>query len=181
MLDGLFSGAGRDFESLGLGWLTLASDTLAPDGAEGDAVGHVRAALRALADQRRFFGNREPRETPTPRLKALWQRVHERGGPEPEELRKAVADRAGDAVIDYVIDPDKVCIRLSTGLAWVCESCRRQHLSRAAGYCTRCARPLPEGAHDRAGGNGLLRVEGAYRRWTLPDDLRRAHRARPTG
>lgn len=144
LLDGLFSGAGRDFESLGLGWLTLASDTLPADGAVGDPVGHVRAALRALADQRRFFGNRDPRDTPTPRLTALWKRVHQRGGPDPEELRKTVADRAGAAIVDYVIDPDKVCIRLSTGSAWVCDGCRRQHLSRAGGYCTRCARPLPE-------------------------------------
>ena len=143
LLQGLFSGAGRDFESLGLGWLALATDDKPADAIPDGALGHVRAALRALADQRRFRGNREGRDEPTPRLRELWRRVHERGGPEPQELRALVAAGSGSAIVQYVIDPEQVCIRPSTGRAWVCASCKRQHLNRAGGYCTKCARELP--------------------------------------
>jgi hypothetical protein len=143
-LDGLFSGGGRDFESLGLGWLALADDREEPAGAVGTATGHARAALRVLADQRRFFGMRDARDTPTPRLKKLWKDIEKQGGSTADELRELVEGRSGPAIRDYVIDPAHVCIRLAAASAWVCTGCHRQHLSRVGGYCTKCSRPLPE-------------------------------------
>ncbi len=144
MLDGLFSGAGRDFESLGLGWLALADDDQPADQAAGTSTGHVRAALRVLADQRRFYGLRDGRDKPTPRLRQLWKAIEDQAGPDQDDLRHLVAARSGAAVRDYVIDPAQVCIRLSTGSAWVCSRCHRQHLSRVGGFCTKCARALPD-------------------------------------
>jgi ATP-dependent helicase YprA (DUF1998 family) len=144
MLDGLFSGAGRDFESLGLGWLGLANDREPANAEPGSANGYARAALRALADQRRFQYLRDPRPEPTARLRKLWARIHERGGPSADQMRDDVISRFGDAVCDYIIDPRKVVLNPAGENAWTCSTCRRQHLNRGCGFCTKCGRPLPQ-------------------------------------
>src|SRR5690606_13445179 len=58
MLQGLYSGAGRDFESLGLGWLCLASDSAPLVMAPSSTESLVRASLRILGHMRRFEGLR---------------------------------------------------------------------------------------------------------------------------
>lgn len=146
MLEGLFSGAGRDFESLGLGWLGLANDKEPASAEPGSANGYARAALRALADQRRFQYLRDGRQTPTARLRRLWQRMSERGGPAVDQMRDEVISRFGDAVRDYVIDPHQVVLNPAGEKAWICATCRRQHLNRGCGFCTKCGRPLPQAA-----------------------------------
>lgn len=143
LLEGLFSGGGRDFESLGLGWLTLASDT-APAEAHGDpTIGQTRAALRILADQRRFFRLRTGRDDPTPKLREFWKSVAIVDGSTPDTIRDTTLSRAGSAITSYLIDPSAVVLRLSEGRAWICAKCSRQHLTTANGYCTKCATPLP--------------------------------------
>lgn len=143
LLDGLFAGGGRDFESIGLGWLSLTSDASAADAPIDQPTGLVRSALRILADQRRFFGLRGRRDEPTPRLRAFWTKVAESEATTIEALRDDVLSRAHGAITEYLIDPAEVGIRLSDGRAWVCEFCRRQHLTIGSGYCTKCGRPLP--------------------------------------
>ncbi|KQY41878.1 DEAD/DEAH box helicase [Cellulomonas sp. Root137] len=143
MLDGLFSGAGRDFESLGFGWLALADDDEPAEAEPGSANAHTRAALRVLADQRRFSGLREGRSDPTARLKALWHAVEHSTGPAFDDIREAVLGRAGAALKEYVLDPDHVSLRPGAGSAWVCPKCFRQHLTRGCGLCTKCHTPLP--------------------------------------
>lgn len=112
-----------------------------PDHTPGSPTGYARAALRVLADQRRFFGVRDPRTAPTPRLAALWTGIDAAGGPTHQELSRLLASRAGDAVRDYVINPDRVVLRPATGLAWVCRACRRTHLTAGCGLCTKCRKP----------------------------------------
>ncbi len=144
LLDGLFSGAGRDFESLGLGWLALVDDSAPLDAAPNTATGHARAALRVLAGMRRFNGLRDGRPDPPPKLRRLWEAIEQGGGPDVSNLTDMVTDRFGSAVIDYVIDPARVVLRQPGEHAWVCDGCRRQHLTRGCGQCTHCRRPLPE-------------------------------------
>ena len=51
-----------------------------------------------------------PRTAPTPRLAALWTGIDAAGGPTHQELSRLLASRAGDAVRDYVINPDRVVL-----------------------------------------------------------------------
>lgn len=143
LLEGLFSGGGRDFESLGLGWLTLASDSAPADAPVNSVTGQARAALRVLADQRRFFGLRTQRENPTPKLRKFWAAVAAAEASTPDSLRDDVLARADNAITDYLIDPSAVVLRISDGRAWICGKCSRQHLTTGNGFCTKCATPLP--------------------------------------
>lgn len=143
ILEGLYAGGGRDFETTGLGWLTLAGDTAPPDKPGDSLTAESRAALRILADQRRFARIRATRDTPTTRLKEFWKKVSEATRSHPDSIRQDALDGVGAAVVNYLIDPAKVSIRLSDGRAWVCDSCHRQHLTTGNGYCTKCARKLP--------------------------------------
>ncbi|MEV8221971.1 DEAD/DEAH box helicase [Dietzia maris] len=143
ILEGLFSGGGRDFESLGLGWLALASDDDPADQPSSRTNGLVRSLLRVLADQRRFIGLRTGRIDPPPRLRKFLLALATAEGIDPDVLRNDLDSRTGTALIEYLIDPSQVVIRLGDGRAWVCSKCKRQHLTIGSGRCTKCATPLP--------------------------------------
>lgn len=143
LLEGLFSGGGRDFESLGLGWLALASDTAPADVAADPATSQTRSALRILADQRRFFHLRRGRDDPTPKLRRFWAAVATAEGANADSIRDDAMAKAGPAIADYLIDPSAVVLRMGEGRAWICTKCSRQHLTTGNGYCTKCAAALP--------------------------------------
>lgn len=143
MLEGLFSGVGRDFESLGLGWLALADDAMPIDIAPTNDLAYARSGLRVLADTRRFYGLRDPRSDPPRQLRNYWKAIEQAGGPTEGELRTKFDTQCGAAVRDFVIDPNAVVLRQGDGVGWVCINCRRLHLIRGCGYCTRCQQPLP--------------------------------------
>jgi len=144
ILDGLFSSAGRDFESLGLGWLALADDSDPIDVASTTSLAYTRSSLRVLADLRRFDGLRDGREDPPSRLRNFWRAIERAGGPSEGELMAMFRGRTGPAVRDYLIDPSAVVLRQGAGRGWVCTNCRRPHLTRSCGFCTHCAQRLPE-------------------------------------
>ena len=144
MLDGLFSGVGRDFESLGLGWLAVADDAMPVDIAVTSDRAYARSSLRVLADTRRFEGLRDPRNDPPRQLRNYWRAIEQAGGPTEGELRASFDAQCGNAVRDFLIDPNAVVLRQGAGAGWVCGNCRRLHLARGCGYCTRCEQPLPQ-------------------------------------
>ncbi|MYX14706.1 DEAD/DEAH box helicase [Streptomyces sp. SID8374] len=135
-LEALFSGAGRDIESLGLGSVTPAPAT--PD---RDGLG--RASLRILAELRRFTSLREGRDKPPPRLKEFWAGVAERQGMHPDDVQAAAEAAWGSGTVrDYLIDPRKTAVQPSPGHSWTCTHCGRRHLTPSAGTCTRCRSQL---------------------------------------
>ncbi|KQS20849.1 DEAD/DEAH box helicase [Frigoribacterium sp. Leaf186] len=143
ILEGLYAGGGRDFETTGLGWLTLADDVAPADAPGTSSNAEARSALRILADQRRFKKIRAVRSEPTSRLRKFWKKVADERQGDSDVLRHDALSRFGSAVVDYLIDPSRVSIRLSDGRAWTCGTCRRQHLTTGNGYCTKCTRKLP--------------------------------------
>ncbi len=143
ILDGLFSGAGRDFESLGLGWLALSNDDEPLDILATDDMAYTRASLRVLADARRFEGIRTPRQDPPAQLRNFWKAIERAGGPTAIQLQNVFTLKCGTAVRDYLIDPTRVLLRQGNGKAWVCDNCGRQHLSRSCGSCVHCYKVLP--------------------------------------
>lgn len=148
ILEGLYAGGGRDFETTGLGWLTLSNDTAPPDEPGDHRTAQARAALRVLADQRRFEKIRGLRDDPPSRLRKFWKKIADATQDDPDSMLQAALDRAGTAIGKFLIDPSKVSIRLSDGRAWTCATCRRQHLTTGNGYCTKCARKLPAESND---------------------------------
>lgn len=144
VLEGLFSGAGRDFESLGLGWLALADDNDGPDALPTSTTAYTRASLRVLADLRRFDGMRSHRNSPPRQLRNFWRAIERDGGPTEAELEAMFAAQCGSAVRGFVINPSKVAIRRPGALGWRCETCGRMHLTFGCGLCTHCHRSLPQ-------------------------------------
>ncbi|MCV7026542.1 DEAD/DEAH box helicase [Mycolicibacterium novocastrense] len=143
VIDGLFSGAGRDFESLGLGWLALTTDTSDITIEPTSAAALARSSLRVLGDARRFFGLRDPRDKPPVKLRLFWEAVADEHNLDYSEIQEAVLTHWGDAVRDYLISPEQVTLRRAGQQGWTCTNCRRQHLHRGTKVCTRCRRQLP--------------------------------------
>ncbi|MDI1458719.1 DEAD/DEAH box helicase [Streptomyces sp. ATE26] len=143
-IEALFSGAGRDVESLGMGAITPANTPPDPEG-----LG--QASLRILAELRRFFHMRnDDRVTPPPRLKDFWMSVAAHQGADYDDVQRDAETAWGDAVTpNYVIDPRKVAVQPARGDVWQCPTCGRRHLTRSAGTCTRCRSELPaKPSHD---------------------------------
>jgi hypothetical protein len=143
LFEGLFSGAGRDFESLGLGWLALASDNQPDDASPASPTAIARASLRVLASLRRFETFRDARTEPPKKLRAFWTAAARHLSCTEAEIRARVLAEWGTAVRDYLIVAGAATLRRAPEKAWVCGNCRRQHLHFGCGICTRCHRELP--------------------------------------
>ncbi|UOB08686.1 DEAD/DEAH box helicase [Streptomyces sp. HP-A2021] len=156
----LFSSGGRDFESLGLGWLCLRDDRspiqIGPDSDQTVA----RASLRILGLMRRFTRMRGSLQGPPAPLKRFWKQVAEGQGTDLKTITDRVLGVWKDAVVDYVIKPEKVALRPGENKAWTCLSCHRPHLHPGAGLCTKCLTPLPAIPQQYSGV-----LEGDYYAW----------------
>ncbi|MFH9550052.1 DEAD/DEAH box helicase [Streptomyces sp. NPDC017435] len=140
---GLFSSAGRDFESLGLGWLSLATDRSPLDMAPDSDVAVARASLRILGHMRRFTGLRAGSEKAPAPLRWYWERLSQRYGGNMETYQDRVLATWGQAVVQYTIDSSKVALRAGDGRVWICSGCRRPHLHQGTLVCTKCRTELP--------------------------------------
>ncbi|MGX1474990.1 UNVERIFIED_CONTAM: ATP-dependent helicase YprA (DUF1998 family) [Streptomyces canus] len=143
LLGGLFGSAGRDFESLGLGWLTLVSDQAPLDAERASDAALARASLRVLGHMRRFAGLRSPADEPPKKLREFWAKAAEQLKQEAEDLQATVERVWGAAVVKYVIQPEHVALRHGREESWTCSNCQRRHLHPGVGVCTKCGRSLP--------------------------------------
>ncbi|MGW0792809.1 DEAD/DEAH box helicase [Streptomyces sp. NPDC002911] len=143
LLSGLFGSAGRDFESLGLGWLTLASDQAPLEAERASDAAFARTSLRILGHMRRFAGLRKPADNPPKKLRDFWTSAGDYLGQDPEDLQATVERIWGPAVLKYVIQPEHVALRHGSAVSWTCSTCNRRHLHPGVGICTKCRRPLP--------------------------------------
>ncbi|MGW2437544.1 DEAD/DEAH box helicase [Streptomyces goshikiensis] len=144
-LSSLFSSAGRDFESLGLGWLCLQDDRSPVEVPTGSNEAVARASLRILGQMRRFHRVRSALQNPPAPLKRFWKQVAEREGTDLESVKDRVLGVWKDAVVEYLVNPEKVALRTGGGSVWTCTSCRRPHLHPGVGLCTKCCTALPAG------------------------------------
>jgi ATP-dependent helicase YprA (DUF1998 family) len=143
LLTGLFGSAGRDFESLGLGWLALATDQAPLQAETASDAALARASLRVLGHMRRFAGLRSPADGPPKALREFWASAADHLGQDPDDLRTTVERIWGTAVISYLIQPDHVALRHGRDQSWTCTNCYRRHLHPGVGLCTKCRLPLP--------------------------------------
>lgn len=154
-LESIYGGAGRDFESLGLGFVSLATEPKAAlAGISSEALHEATlGSLRVLGQRRRFRELRWPQEAPPRVLKRYWEGVAEANAVSLDDLAEAIQLAWRGVVDEYLIDPGSLYLAPPTGRAWACTSCGRQHLHAAAGACTGCARRTlverdPKGSED---------------------------------
>jgi Lhr-like helicase len=146
ILGAIYSGAGRDFESLGLGFLTLdPSRTLtAPPGMSAEKFeSTLLSAIRLLGDRKRFRGRKQGVNKPPRNLATYWKVVAEQSGTDAKSIADAVGATWQLDVLEYLLDPDRLFLRPGGPSSWPCDRCRRGHLHTSAGICTHCFAPLP--------------------------------------
>jgi DEAD/DEAH box helicase domain-containing protein len=143
--EALYDRAGRDLESIGLGWLQPAGMDL-----DGWPVGRelasqiLRATVRILGQGRRFAGSPWGAAGRMPSaLRIYLAAVADRHGIDSQELQRRVTVE----LIDHGLAPgwqlptDRMDAPLEVVLAgegqrWQCGTCARVHLHPAAGICT---------------------------------------------
>ncbi|KAB7753964.1 DEAD/DEAH box helicase [Mycolicibacterium mucogenicum] len=133
----LAGGAGRDIESLGLGWIAQDSDSARED--SSGRIGIARASLRLLVLRQRIDGIY--RSTGPHRPAFLTQFWSELG--DPNSIEDSCRTVWGSAVTsDWVARPSELVVRAPVQ-EWFCPKCNRRHLVFGAGICTRCRTALP--------------------------------------
>ena len=144
LLSGLFGSAGRDFESLGLGWLCLTTDQHPLEADPSSDTALARSSLRVLGHMRRFSGLRSGQDNPPKKLAQFWAKAAERFSTSPEDIQARVERAWGDAVVKFIIQPVHTAIRHGQSQSWNCSRCHRRHLHPGIGVCTKCGQALPK-------------------------------------
>jgi Lhr-like helicase len=147
----IFAPRRRDFESIGLGTVTV--DPGAEFGS-GDVDAElfaqtVDASIRVLGSDRRLPGRKDKgSDDPPGELKRFWVAVAKAQGLDAVTLGSRVASALTDcgAMKQYVLEPQRLFIRPGGDERWVCAACRQSHLHRSGGVCVNCLAPLPQGS-----------------------------------
>jgi DEAD/DEAH box helicase domain-containing protein len=138
----VFDRGGRDIESIGLGWLDtdvpVTGWPLSPE----VAAQAVRAVLRILGTQRRYFGGNPSSGLPRS-VKQYLGSLAKAQGVELDDLVDAATNTlcVSGVAPDWTLDTFSVTAHLIVHSAqsserWVCPSCARVHLHPSAGICT---------------------------------------------
>lgn len=148
----VFARRRRDFESIGLGWVTsdpaVALDV--PDVPPETAREMADSVIRLLGGLRRIAGKRETGQDDPPTdvrdyLSAVATKLG--GGVDATQLWRALAEHleTSGAARQWVLEPEALYMRLAQtdAGAWVCPACRQRHLHPASSVCTNCHGDLP--------------------------------------
>lgn len=144
--DAVFSGAGRDIESLGLGIVEpVAGRVRLPEHLDEDAGRQVvLGTLRLLALNRYFEGRRDGRdeESNAPEPLHLWLRAveDERGLDRGRlhEWARAALPHDGQLARRWLVRLDLCAVTPATDDLWECPRCRWRHMHPSAGICMKC-------------------------------------------
>jgi len=156
LAEAFFNRGGRDFESIGLGWLEPAEPALAELPLDPEpALEALRSAVRVLGLSGRFPGGVAATATgPGLGLRALAAKLADRHGDDAGEWleRLGAALRASHALSEWVLRLGGLRVAFGPERRYRCERCGRIHLHPSAGVCTgtRCQsiRLAPLGDED---------------------------------
>jgi ATP-dependent helicase YprA (DUF1998 family) len=140
----IYSGAGRDLESIGLGHVGLdpARKLRPPTGiGEEPFVGSVLGSIRILGQLRRFPRLRWGTKSPPGALRRYWEAVATRHEVDAEVLGDSITGALAPMMSEYLLDRNQLYLVPPGDEAWICGNCGRQHLHGAASVCTYCQRP----------------------------------------
>lgn len=131
------SGSGRDFESIGLGWLDSANNI--DDPKSRTKIQEVaQASIRILAQKHRFIHQRsEATKTPVV-LRKYWEAVAIQAGVAPETIKEQVSSIWANSVSGFLLTPEKTLVHPSPPEIYRCTICARQHVFLGYGVCTNC-------------------------------------------
>lgn len=152
----LFASRGRDLESLGLGWTTLA-----PLAGVLPVVRQAAdTAIRILGAKRRLIGQRRPLPDMPAYLRKYLEKVADRNAVSPASIKQDVQDlliRSRSMQPELLLDLRHLYISRPKEEAWECRGCRRLHLQPSGGICSNpeCLRELSPVTGTRGAG-GLI-------------------------
>jgi Lhr-like helicase len=161
MLGVIFSGAGRDMESLGFGYLA-PSATLelpeVPDAGQHLSEQIVLGVIRKMGSQRFYPGARRGRRPtdPMPEAMRLWLKAVCENSPELDEasvMRWATDNlpHPNQLLEGWGLNPARMVVALIDAEGWRCQRCNWVHLHGDAGTCQHCLQPSTEGRLIAAG------------------------------
>jgi hypothetical protein len=149
VIQNIFSGSGRDVESLAVAKPSISlAQAMPPSGADQASLEEaVRASVRILGEANRIQGIRQP-VRPTSKepkkLREYWEKVAAKLGIAYEDLRRFVLEAWAPAVLECLVQPERLLLRPPGNQHWVCPRCTKRHLDSAAGICTVCHHDLPQ-------------------------------------
>lgn len=158
----VYSGAGRDIESLGIGYLAPVSTLEVPrvPGADQELSEQiVLGALRKMGTQRFYPGARDGRQPADsmPTVLGSWLKavcdIHPTLS-EAAVMRWAATNLPyGNQLLEgWLLNPSQLVIALIDGIGWRCARCNWAHLHGDAGICQHCLQPstgsIQIGAHS---------------------------------
>jgi Lhr-like helicase len=153
LLGVLYSGAGRDIESLGFGYLEPVSTLSIPTvpGASDELHREiVLGVIRKMGTQRFYPGAREGRQPgdATPDALKRWLiAVCDRNSLTEANVLKWAREELPhhrQLLAGWLLDPHRVVITLVDANGWRCKRCNWTHLHADAGICQHCLQPNTE-------------------------------------
>jgi len=145
VVQNIFSGNGRDAESLAIAKPTIQPNPVEPPRGMGDEVFEevVRASVRILGDSNLIRHVRQPKEKAPVSLRRYWEEVASLRRVDEEELADCVRAAWEGSVLQYLVQPECLVLQAPGVLQWTCQACTRRHLDPAGGICTACGTELP--------------------------------------
>ncbi|MGI9100177.1 MAG: helicase-related protein [Solirubrobacteraceae bacterium] len=143
-INAIYSGADRDLESIGLGYVALSPTRVlrTPSGIDEAAFAKaVLASVRVLGQRKRFSRMKWGQPSAPGALKDYWNAVAATHAIDAEVLADAVTAALAPLMTEFLLDREQLHLLPAGDRAWACPHCGRQHLHPAAGVCTRCQRP----------------------------------------
>lgn len=146
----IFAARRRDFESIGLGWVTGEYSR------ERDEDGNrvvpelerqaADAVLRILGDDNQYTPRGKSSDDMPTNVRDYLEQAALRASLDPGAFKARITELVENAgvVQAWVIQPRAMLLEQAGGEVWECESCRQLHLHPAAGICTGCESQLPD-------------------------------------
>jgi ATP-dependent helicase YprA (DUF1998 family) len=143
----MFARRRRDFESIGLGWVTTDPTVDVPEEPGGANVIRqaVDSSIRILGDMKQFGAAAGLDQIPTSvrdYLSAV-AGVHKLDGVALSDAVTGFLPSSG-AAPQFLLEPSKLFLHPPEAGTWRCKTCRQPHLHRSAGICTNCLAQLPQ-------------------------------------
>ncbi|UGS35342.1 DEAD/DEAH box helicase [Capillimicrobium parvum] len=160
-VNSIYSGGGRDIESIGLAFTTLDPTTTlsVPTGIDAAIFRDILSgAMRILGARRRFIGMRDPDDDMPTNLRRWLKEVAAAQQVDEEVLGLRVAESLAGGVDRWLIETGALWLAPAGESQWQCPTCLRVHLHSAGGVCTYCRGRL--GAPEEATAS-----DGNYYAW----------------